>query len=408
MTPQNMKALTTSLSPSELRSKFIEALSKEGLKDIDFSLISENLLSPAQLVIPRSVLDQIQSFISEIFNLRRSQNYFDFFEKKLHQRGLTDPRNFGIVMSYDFHLDADLQPKLIEINTNASFLALGKVMFDVHEELRAPEALRWDHFSWKDIIADIQTEWDLRGIARRLENIKIVDDNPSSQKLYLEFLLYKLILESRAWNVEIADIRDGSINSADFIYNRHTDFYFDNPESSHLKEAFRNESVCVSPNPFEYFLLADKERLIDWKSPEFFSALTSSQKKTWKEKIDPLLLQVYPVSRENADFLWNRRKNLFFKPRASFGSKQAYKGASISRSAFEQFFTSPSIAQEFCPPCEVDLLINEKTETFKFDLRCYAYQGKLELALARIYQGQTTNLRTPFGGFAPIYVRAHE
>ena len=38
----------------------------------------------------------------------------------------------------------------------------------------------------------------------------------------------------------------------------------------------------------------------------------------------------------------------------------------------------------------------------KADIRCYAYRGKPLLYAARLYQGQTTNFRTPGGGFAPV------
>ena len=37
-----------------------------------------------------------------------------------------------------------------------------------------------------------------------------------------------------------------------------------------------------------------------------------------------------------------------------------------------------------------------------FDLRAYTYAGRIQLLAARLYQGQTTNMRTPGGGFAPI------
>jgi len=38
----------------------------------------------------------------------------------------------------------------------------------------------------------------------------------------------------------------------------------------------------------------------------------------------------------------------------------------------------------------------------KSDVRCYVYDGKIQLVAARLYQGQTTNFRTPGGGFAPV------
>ncbi len=38
----------------------------------------------------------------------------------------------------------------------------------------------------------------------------------------------------------------------------------------------------------------------------------------------------------------------------------------------------------------------------KVDLRNYVYRGRVQLIAARLYQGQTTNFRTPGGGFAPV------
>jgi hypothetical protein len=40
----------------------------------------------------------------------------------------------------------------------------------------------------------------------------------------------------------------------------------------------------------------------------------------------------------------------------------------------------------------------------KMDVRLYTYDGQLLLAAARLYQGQTTNFRTPGGGFASVLV----
>jgi len=39
----------------------------------------------------------------------------------------------------------------------------------------------------------------------------------------------------------------------------------------------------------------------------------------------------------------------------------------------------------------------------KMDVRLYTYGGRILLAAARLYQGQTTNFRTPGGGFAPVF-----
>jgi hypothetical protein len=43
-------------------------------------------------------------------------------------------------------------------------------------------------------------------------------------------------------------------------------------------------------------------------------------------------------------------------------------------------------------------------QRMKADFRCYVYAGRIQLLAARLYQGQTTNFRTPGGGFAPVFV----
>jgi hypothetical protein len=35
-------------------------------------------------------------------------------------------------------------------------------------------------------------------------------------------------------------------------------------------------------------------------------------------------------------------------------------------------------------------------------VRNYVYEGEVLLRAARLYEGQTTNFRTPGGGFAPV------
>jgi len=49
-------------------------------------------------------------------------------------------------------------------------------------------------------------------------------------------------------------------------------------------------------------------------------------------------------------------------------------------------------------------LQDEVLTELKFDVRAYAYDGKIQLLAARMYSGQTTNFRTSGGGFAPVVV----
>ncbi len=48
-------------------------------------------------------------------------------------------------------------------------------------------------------------------------------------------------------------------------------------------------------------------------------------------------------------------------------------------------------------------LVKKENQWLKFDLRSYVYNSRVQWTAARVYQGQTTNFRTPGGGFAPVY-----
>jgi hypothetical protein len=57
------------------------------------------------------------------------------------------------------------------------------------------------------------------------------------------------------------------------------------------------------------------------------------------------------------------------------------------------------VAQELVPPSERR---TGPESSMKVDVRNYVYAGKVQLLAARLYQGQTTNMRTAGGGFAPV------
>lgn len=66
-------------------------------------------------------------------------------------------------------------------------------------------------------------------------NLAIVDQKLESQDLYCEFLMYRDFFKSKSVHAEIADVvdllskEDGVYSQnmrLDFIYNRHTDFFW--------------------------------------------------------------------------------------------------------------------------------------------------------------------------------------
>lgn len=360
------------------------------------TLVSENLVSPFAVSLPKPLLSKIENAIEVLFRLRENPLYQQSYQADLAKLDIKDPGNKSICMSYDFHVTADENIKLIEVNTNASFLVLGYELYKARGQ-----ALPAKDFSYDQFRQAIETEMQLHGkTPQQPLSVAIIDEEPEKQRLYIEFLAYQELFSQWGWNSKIRDFRSVDLAAIDFIYNRHTDFFLNQPASASLKKAFLDKQCCFSPNPYEYFLLADKQRMIDWSDDK---NLLQWQVSANDQKV---IRSVVPASRsleiENKEELWGHRKNYFLKPKQAFGSKQSYRGGSISRKAFDEIVGKNFIAQEFVPALEKIFETPEGPQNFKFDLRCYAYQGKLQLIVARIYQGQVTNLRTPYGGFACV------
>lgn len=108
----------------------------------------------------------------------------------------------------------------------------------------------------------------------------------------------------------------------------------------------------------------------------------------------------------NAERLWTQRRNLFFKPWAGFGSRAAYRGAKLTRGVWQTIVQGEYVAQTLASPGERRFGDAADSRSLKFDLRAYADVGQVLWLSARLYQGQTTNFRTPGGGFAPMFEEA--
>ncbi|HMZ02541.1 MAG TPA: hypothetical protein PLU79_23030, partial [Burkholderiaceae bacterium] len=109
------------------------------------------------------------------------------------------------------------------------------------------------------------------------------------------------------------------------------------------------------------------------------------------------------VTAAAAERLWAARRQLFFKPVAGYGSRAAYRGDKLTRRVWEEILTGDYVAQALLLPGERGVDAQDPARRLKFDLRAYAYDGAVQWLAARLYQGQTTNFRTPGGGFAPVY-----
>lgn len=355
--------------------------------------VSDRLICETPVTISEQTLQQIKSEIA-IYNQLKTwiaKNKKSDYEKL----GLATPTNFSVCDSFDFHTDDHGDVQLIEVNTNASFLALGVNLYEFFGQKNLVS------FSESDLVDMFRNEMKLAGATQ--STIYILDEKPHEQRLYIEFLLYKEIFKKFGLGCEIVDATDESsvikIPTGSLVYNRHTDFYLSETKSAALRNRFNSKELFLSPHPWEYFQLADKVRFLDW----------NSQTEINKPKS---LLSVYDLDIEPQEKIWGLRKNLFFKPKGSFGGKGVFKGASITKKVFESFFGQHFLGQQLAPPSEIDVEVEivkdgqpaKEIQKMKFDLRCYTYNEQLQLIIARVYQGQATNLRTAGGGFAIVKI----
>lgn len=169
-----------------------------------------------------------------------------------------------------------------------------------------------------------------------------------------------------------------------------------------MRSAYEQGAVVLTPNPHHHALYADKRNLVllsDETTLREFGA-NDDDIKTLLAGIPHTQL----VSIDNAEHLWQERKQLFFKPATGYGSKAAYRGDKITKRVWDEILQGDYVAQLQVPPSERGILVDEEKTALKMDIRAYVYAGEIQLLAARLYQGQTTNFRTQGGGFAPVFV----
>lgn len=322
----------------------------------------------------------------------------------------------GVLMGYDVHFEGDT-PRLIEINTNAGGALLNALLL-AHQRICCGDMMN----SFRHELGDAEPgarfldmfrrEWRLAGKAGEPRCVAIVDEAPGQQFLYPEFLLFRELFESAGWDALICAPqelqREGGRLLArgrpvDLVYNRLTDFALQEAAHAPLREAWRAGECVLTPDPWHHALHADKRNLVHFADP------------AWLERMGvpaadrALLAQVVPptqaVTPERADTLWAARKQLFFKPSRGYGSKAAYRGDKLTRGTWAGIVASGDyVAQAYAPPGARRVEVDGELKDMKFDVRAYAYAGEVLLLAARVYQGQATNMRTPGGGFAPVFV----
>lgn len=353
--------------------------------------------------LKRTDLRRMMHLVRLLFKLSQSTAYRDMVAPQLPESAQFDPGHASLMMGYDFHLTAS-GPKLIEVNTNAGGAYLA---WRSEQKAGAGSTFNMAPRYEQRLLQSFAQEWsDFSNDNSSLPRIVIVDEEPHNQPLYSEMLVCCNWLCEQGYEARVVAPQELSLrpdglylqgDKIDLIYNRHCDFFLEDEVMADICSAYLNGTVCLSPNPFAYGLLADKRRMILWSDPEVMGRLGLARQEL------KLIAAVVPHSRLLRDCaedeLWAERKGFVFKPVTRFGSRGVLLGKGITRKRFAELDPETTLVQAVVPP---SIERGDNDQDFKVDLRLFVYRDHLLGITARLYQGQVTNLRTEGGGFAPV------
>jgi hypothetical protein len=357
------------------------------LADLPAGLLAErpHLFSAATVPVSAADLERMREVIAAV---ERVVTLPQWAEKV----GYGETVAAGAFMGYDFHLtpQGSLGPQLIEINTNAGGGLLAALQAGRTDVLDA-------------FVAMFRAE-----CPRDLKAIAIVDAQPETQYLYPEFLGFQQLLAAHGITAAICDpdellLCHGNLwhgeTRLDLIYNRLTDFALAEPAHAVLREAWR-QGVTISPNPSHHARYADKRNLVALTDDGLLAGwgVDAETRRVLREGIP----HTEAVTAERAEDFWQRRRGLFFKPAAGYGSKGSYRGDKLTKRVFEEILAGDYVVQVLALPSTLAVEVDGEMTQLKADIRNYVYRCTVQFVAARLYQGQTTNFRTPGGGFARV------
>lgn len=385
-----------------------------GTQQGDWRAIRPHLFSDSMVFVSAVHLQHMAQTIAAIERVIALPAYREKVLAYAPQSARYVPAAAGVFLGYDFHLGPD-GPQLIEINSNAGGALLNARLLGAQRACCTPVAQMMPDLRpvENDFLDMFRNEWRLaRGDAsdRPLECIAIVDEHPDEQYLAPEFELFRRLFEGDGIAAMIADPRELSFDGAslrcrgrtvDLVYNRLTDFALIEPQHADLLAAYQADAVVVTPHPHVHALFADKRNLAVLGDSAWLTAVAVAESD--RRLLAVAIPRTEPVSAEHAERFWRSRREWFFKPVAGFGSKATYRGDKMTRRVFEEVVRGDYVAQAIVSPSERRLLVDGIAQDFKLDLRNYVYRGRVQLVSARLYRGQTTNFRTPGGGFASVF-----
>lgn len=407
----NRECFCINVDVDSLQSTLQQAMLATG-QPADIASTHPHLFSRQPYFVSRRHLAQIEALVAAVEEVIRLPAYREAVMAWAPEIARFEPGADGGMLGLDVHLGAE-GPQLIEINTNPGGALLNTLMARtlrvcLPDQLVAPiDPAR----SEQAILQSFLDDWRAQRGDTSLRSIAIVDENPATQYLYPEFLLYRKLFRDTGLIAGICapqdlDLDDGKLRLSgvdiDLVYNRLTDFALEQPGHAPLRDAYLSDAAVFSPHPRAHALLADKRNLALLCNAAFLHDAGASTAAI--EVLASSVPNTQTVTPQNADALWSGRRQLFFKPAAGFGSRASYRGDKLTRRVWNDILAAPYVAQSLVPPSVRHVAAD--AVPLKVDVRCYFYQGAAISYAARMYQGQTTNFRTEGGGFAPLLTSA--
>ena len=396
-----------------------DLLSQQGADGSIYDMIIKdrpNLLAKTRVFVSEKCIQKQLAIIEAIESVIAMPAYQQHVLSYAPDIAKYKPLAQGVFFGYDFHLEG-IEPKLIEINSNAGGALINALLILSQQQCceRFNPVLIANEKTQQSLeqtfLKMFLEEWQAERGSQVLLTIAIVDEDPANQYMLPEFLLFKKLFEQQAIVTVICDpseltYHDGVLwhdkLAIDLVYNRLTDFALETTTQQALLQAYLSSDVVVTPHPRTHALYADKRNLVVLSDEAELIALGVEAK--IREILLTGIAHTTQVKLSDADELWANRKQLFFKPAKGYGSKATYRGDKLTKRVFADILHSDYVAQTLVQPSRRRVAVGDKFEEFKLDLRHYVYKAHTQLVSARLYQGQTTNFRTPGGGFAVVSV----
>lgn len=410
----NLGCYCRTLSTDKLQSQLESDASLAGMAQ-DIARTRPHLFSSTVVFLAQPVVEQMRLAVQALERVMAQPAYQAQALVRAPAIAGHDLGPLGMFMGYDFHLGAQ-GPRLIEVNTNAGGAMLNAALARAQQS--CCDVMNWA-FQPDPTLAGLDdaffemfvSEWRRQQGDAPMGLVAIVDDDPAAQYLAPEFELCRQMLKQRGLDARIVapealEWRDGQLlvdgSVVGMVYNRLTDFYLAEPAHGALRSAYEAGAVVMSPHPRAHALHAEKRNLVALSDTALLAAWgVSEADRALLAAVVPQTVQVTP---ERSDELWAQRRQWFFKPESGYGGKAVYRGDKLTRRVWQDITAGGFVAQAMVPPSGRLIEVDGVQTDLKFDIRAYAYAGQVQLLAARMYTGQTTNFRTPGGGFAPVVI----